>query len=134
MIRTPAWLKRPAPPQPQYTNTARIKNDRQPHHWSTTGGYDPAQDGDDPRYGRVAIECERCGETRRIGCSLDDPRRTYGCARDGFTGRFERGDLVSVHGRLDSFANYIGTDRCATYNAGGGNYVQEVSHLVPVTP
>ncbi len=51
------------------------------HDFAVTGGYDPARDGDQPQWGRVAVECQACGETRRIwqGLSLADPGLTYGC-------------------------------------------------------
>ena len=49
--------------------------------WRVTGGYDPGRDGPDPRWGRVAVECSACGETRRIwrGLPPDDPGLAYGC-------------------------------------------------------
>ena len=51
------------------------------HDWRVTGGYDPGRDGGDPRWGRLAVECMACLETRRIwrGLSLDDAALTYGC-------------------------------------------------------
>ena len=51
------------------------------HDWQVTGGYDPARDGPDPQWGRLAVRCGGCGDTRRIwrGLSLTDPGLTYGC-------------------------------------------------------
>jgi hypothetical protein len=51
------------------------------HSWRVTGGYDAALDGPEPRWGRLAVECGQCGETRRIwrGLPLSDPGLTSEC-------------------------------------------------------
>lgn len=111
-----------------------IKSDHYFHSWRVVGAYDPELDGDDPSYGRRAVACMRCGEQRRIGCSLDDPRLKYGCVRTGFTGTYELGDHVLVGNRLDRFVKYLPNGQCQTVNGGGGRYVQHLAELQPRVP
>lgn len=118
----------------------RIKSNRKPHSWFIVGGYDPALDGELRRY---AVKCFRCGEHRRVSASYSSfvAACRSGCARDGFTGRYENGDMVRVPPdrpgssvRLDYFANYLPDGKAATTNAGGGTFIVNVADLTPYLP
>ena len=108
-----------------------MKNLRAKHDWQVTGGYDAEQDGPDPRWGRVAIECRTCGETRRVFCSLADPRVAYGCRRYGGD-KWQQGDFLVRDGwALDQFESWLPDGRVRTCNAGGNFYESEPSALRP---
>jgi hypothetical protein len=119
------------PPAPPRTYEFKSRNRR--HTWKVTGGYDPDQDGDEPRWGRVAIECTTCGETRRVGRDAYAENAIglrYGCLRTSTSPQFERGDLVALpDGRLDEFVAYLSDDMAVTYNAGGHSHEERVEDL-----
>lgn len=108
----------------------RIKNDRERHDWQVTGT------GRIQEFPTTSARCARCGETANgFTAPLDQFLliRAYGCARDGFDGTFQRDDQVVIAGRLDYFVNYLPDGKCATGNAGGGTYVENVADLKPRT-
>lgn len=111
---------------------ARIKNDRTRHDWQIAG---TSPHPNAPEFTLTDAACSRCGETAQFTALIDQflLLRAWGCAREGFTGRLERYDLVVVDGRLDYFLNYLPDGKCATGNAGGGTYVQDVADLEPKT-
>jgi hypothetical protein len=111
-----------------------MKNRGTRHDWRVTGGYDPALgDGDDPAWGRVAIECRQCGETGRVwrGVSLAYDPVAYGCRRPG-PDTWEPGDLLVRDGRyLDQFVRWLPGGLVRTYNAGGRYHVTDPCYLKP---
>lgn len=110
----------------------RIKSYRMPHDWQIEGsGPHPAA----PEFTLTHASCPRCGETADFTAPIDRfiVLRGWGCARDGFTGRFERDDIVVVGNRLDYFLNYLPDGKCATANIGGHTYVEDVASLKPET-
>lgn len=117
---------------PDTTTTAqRIKSYRMRHDWQITGS-EPLPE--DHAYTLTRATCPRCGETTDFTAPIDEftVLRAWGCARDGFTGRYESEDLVRVGNRLDYFLNYLPDGKCATSNLGGGSYAEDVANLVPV--
>lgn len=106
----------------------RMKNIYSRHRWQITDGYDIALDGEHPR---KEITCARCGEVRRIGCSLNDRRLRGGCRRLPWPRRYVRGDLVIRDGALDRFTRYEGRGQALTWNAGGHGHISVVTDLKP---
>jgi hypothetical protein len=109
-----------------------FKNRYRVHSWAVVGGYDPARDGDDPRWGRVAVECATCGERRRVGYEAyaeNAPGLRDGCLRTSTSSLFERGDLVVIGDRLDEFVAYLPNDMALTYNAGGHGHEERLGDL-----
>jgi hypothetical protein len=95
----------------------RIKNRHVDHDFEVTGGYDPEQDGDDPRWGRVAVKCSVCGEERRVACSPRELKLIGGCYRRGTAESWQRYDLlVTKGGALDEFVSYLDDGRVLTWN------------------
>lgn len=125
------WLRRNrAPHDTEPAPPARIKSYRERHDWQITGT------GRIEEFPTTSARCTRCGETANgFTAPFDRFRllRGYGCARDGYTGRLEHEDLVTIGGRLDYFLHYLPGGKCATSNLGGGTYVEDVADLKPVT-
>lgn len=128
------WRRRPrAEPQDAMpTAPTRIKNDRTHHDWQITG---TSPHPGAPEFTLTDATCSRCGETADFTAPIDRFMllRAGGCAREGFTGRLERYDLVVVGDRLDYFLNYLPGGKAATGNLGGGTYVEDVADLKPKT-
>jgi|GEM_PF-6486796 len=126
------WRRRAAEPRDAKPATpTRIKNDRERHDWQTTGAHPhPAA----PEFTLTDATCSRCGQTAQFTAPIDRFMllRAWGCAREGFTGKLQRYDLVVVGGRLDYFLNYLPDGKAATGN-GGGTYVEDVADLKPKT-
>jgi hypothetical protein len=94
-----------------------VKNRRETHQFEIVGGYDPGQDGPEPRWGRVAVKCARCGEERRVGCSPADLALQSGCVRRGPDQPWQRGDLLVRDGYLDEFVRLSPEDgKAVTWN------------------
>ena len=77
--------------------------------WRTGGGYDPEQDGPDPQWGRIEVECRVCGERRRIWrlLPLADGALVQGCRRTG-PDTWREGDLLVRDGAtLDTFVCWL---------------------------
>ena len=109
-----------------------MKNRSARHRWRETGGYDPELDGDVAEWGRVAIECRRCGEQRRIFCDLDDPRLAGGCRRRGPDTPWRPGDLLVRDGiYLDQFVAWLEEGLVRSFIAGGHYHESEPSALYP---
>lgn len=109
-----------------------MKNRDARHDWRLAGGYDPAQDGPEPAWGRRAIECRTCSEQRRIFCDLDDPRLAGGCRRRGSDTPWRPGDLLVRDGiYLDQFVAWLEDGLARTFNAGGHYHDVEPSALYP---
>lgn len=109
--------------------TTRIKSHRMRHDWQITGT------GRIEEFRTTSARCTRCGEEVRDFLAPFDEfmvLRASGCWRDDFDGRYQRDDLVIVGHRLDYFVNYLPDGKCATANAGGGTYTQDVADLVAV--
>lgn len=116
------------------TPTRRIKTQRAMHNWSIVGGQVDLGQG----IRQYPVECDRCGEHRDI---MADFARfsmicAYGCARDGFTGRYERGDRVIINtGRhanaLAEFVNYLPGGRIAAAGFGNDSYVEDPANVRP---
>lgn len=117
------------------TNTRKVppplRNIYSHHRWQVTGGYDATVDGAHPR---KQITCKRCGEVRRVGCALDDPRLGGGCRRFWWPRRYIRGDLVVRGDALDQFIMYTNYGRALTWNAGGHGHISAISDLKPYQP
>lgn len=111
-----------------------MKNLLAEHDWEETGGYDAALDGDDPRWGRIAVECRTCGEKRRIwqGLSPDDPRLLSGCRRRG-SDTWRPGDRLVAGGLyIEYFERWLEDGRVVTCSAGNsGFHVREPWELYP---
>lgn len=96
-----------------------MKSRKMPHDWKITSGYDPAQDGPDPAYGRIGVKCSVCEEERRVGASLTEMRAVGGCFRSGGM-PYQEGDLLAVQGGgLDEFEGVLPDGQVLTWNAGG---------------
>lgn len=97
-----------------------MKNKNQRHKFEVVSGYDAELDGDDPRWGRVAVKCRVCGEERRVACSPYEMSLIGGCYRSGRNEPWQAEDLlVRDGGPLDQFVKYMPGDMVLTYNAGG---------------
>jgi hypothetical protein len=97
-----------------------IKNDRKRHCWKITGGYDAAQDGPDPWWGRIAVRCQRCGETRRIFSAVDDIGLRYGCIRKGNPDAWQKDDLLVLDGCIrEHFVSVLPNGLVLSWNLGG---------------
>lgn len=111
-----------------------MKNVLAEHDWKTVGGYDPALDGDDPIWGRIAVQCRRCGEERRIwrGVSLSDMALLSGCRRQG-SDQWQPGDRLIVKGRyIVYFDRWMEDGRVRVESAGNtGYHVLEPWDLYP---
>jgi hypothetical protein len=109
-----------------------MKNRREAHAFRIVGGGDPEQDGPDPQFWRVAVECARCGETRRIGAPLDEVNAGGGCRREGPDEPWQRGDLLVARGVfLDEYQDTLPGGMVITWN---GQYREwHPSVLVPKT-
>lgn len=110
-----------------------MKNAYVKHDWAVTGGHDPEQDGDNPQWGRLAIECRTCGEQGRVwrGVSLDYDPVAYGCRRLG-DDRWRSDDLLIRDGfYLDLFVRWLPEGMVQTYNRGGHYHEVEPSQLYP---
>lgn len=103
-----------------------IHNAHMLHDWSIAG----PQCSD---IGKYPVECQQCGERREITCEFVRFQwlAGFGCARPGFTGRFERDDYVVVGNRLYWFVNYLPNEKAATTNLGGGSYIEDLADLKP---
>lgn len=120
-------------------SNVRIKTDRARHNWHITG------DGSDivPGIRKYPVNCSRCGEHRDI--TADFARfcliMTFGCARDGFTGRYECGDHVIVRGPdpkgwrdrnyMARFDDYLPDGRIAASDVVGNRYVEPPENIQP---
>jgi hypothetical protein len=101
-----------------------MKNVLAEHDWETVGDYDPALDGDEPQWGRIAVQCRRCGEQRRIwrGLARDDPGLLSGCRRQGGDA-WESGDRLIADGRIiEYFDSWLPDGRVRTRSAGNAGY------------
>jgi hypothetical protein len=106
------------------TETLRIKNISERHHWKETGGYNPSEDGADPQWGRTAIRCGKCGETRRIFVSIHSPLIRYGCVRKGNPEVWRKGDLLELNGVfLEQFVRFLPNGDVLSHNDGGRDTV-----------
>lgn len=116
----------------------RIKTDRACHDWHITG------EGTDitPGIRQYPVDCARCGEHRDITAdfAMFCLIATFGCARNGFTGRFERGDHVIVCGPdlkgwernyLARFDDYLPDGRIAASDVVGNRYVEPPENIEP---
>lgn len=115
------------------TQLSVMKNRLADHDWHKTGGYDPEQDGPEPQWGRIAVECSICGEQRRIYhlLPLDDPGLTSGCRRPG-SDAWQPGDLlVRAGGFLDTFEGWEPDGRVRTSNGTGPDHISEPGQLYP---
>lgn len=110
-----------------------MKNRRVPHDFHVSGGYDPQQDGGDPRYGRIEVTCGICGEARRIYNEIAEVNSHGGCVRSGPAEPWERGDLLireEADGRFnDQFVGVLPNGRVVTWN--GSYYESDISQLTP---
>lgn len=112
----------------------RIKTQRAMHDWRVVGGYTELGSG----IWQYPVECACCGEHRDT--TADFARFSlicaYGCARDGFTGRYERGDQVIINaGRISNalaqFVNYLPDGRIAASGFGNDSYVEDPKNVRP---
>lgn len=102
-----------------------MKNIREVHDFAQVpgSGYDAEQDGDDPRWGRIDVECRRCHEKRRIGAPIDEVNLTGGCYRRGGP-ELRPGDLlVTAEGYLETFFSQSGS-QITTRSLGNTGYHQ----------
>jgi hypothetical protein len=111
---------------------AQIKNRNQHHDFQAIGGYDPELDGDDSRWGRALVKCNRCGEERRIGVSIGEVNIGGGCVRKGSVEPWQPGDLLSRHGALDQYVKMLDIGLVLTWNAGGHYHEAPVCDLTPI--
>jgi hypothetical protein len=116
-------------------DVTRIKTYRKPHTWVITDA-SPLEDA--PEFTLTKAICSTCLETASFTAAVAKflSLRRWGCAREGFTGRFEREDLVIAQGgRLDYFVDYAhGGAQAVTSNIGGGTYVVRIADLKPAHP
>jgi hypothetical protein len=109
-----------------------MKNRNERHDFEVVGGYDAGLDGDDSRWGRVAVRCGRCDEERRVGIGPAELAVQSGCQRKGRDEPWQPGDLlVTSGGYLDEFVRELPDGRVLTYNAGGHYTESERSDLRP---
>jgi hypothetical protein len=111
-----------------------MKNVLAEHDWEQAGSGDPALDGDEPEWERIAVRCRTCGEERRIwrGLSLSDPRVLSGCRRQG-SDSWQPGDRLIVEGlTIEYFERWLEDGRVVTLSAGStGYHVYEPWQLYP---
>lgn len=133
------WSKTPDSadlPYPKISATSFqriVKNRREYHNFRVVSGYDPERDGDDPQWGRVAVECRTCGEQRRIGCSIAEVNTLGGCVRHGNTKPKHYDHVVTPEGYLDYYINLLPNGKVSTYNAGGTYHENNPEDLKLVT-
>lgn len=86
-------------------------------------------------YTLALVECSRCGERRKIGCTTAEANVTGGCKRRGSSCILRAGDLV-VRDRqyLDQFIKHLPGGMVLTYNAGGSYHRALSRDIVPATP
>jgi hypothetical protein len=78
---------------------AGIKNLLVDHDFKKVAGsgYDPKQDGPDPKWGRIDVYCPVCGEERRVGVTISELNRMVGgCIRDWNGKTFALGDQLAA--------------------------------------
>lgn len=112
----------------------RIKSERAAHDWHIVGARTEIDHG----IYKYPVECSRCGEQRE---PMADFARfclivTYGCARDGFTGRYERFDQLLIdirHGTkaLAWFVDYLPDGRIAATDSVGNSYQEGPGNVKP---
>jgi hypothetical protein len=100
---------------------AGVKNLMRNHDFNYISGYDPKQDGDDPRWGRIDVKCAVCNEKRRIGASIEEVNSTGGCIRSGGL-KPVRQDFISVGGAVEYFKDVLPSGKILTLSAGNMGY------------
>jgi hypothetical protein len=112
-----------------------VRNRSARHDFHPVSGYDPAQDGDDPRWGRIGVTCSVCHEHRRIFVSAAEADADGGCIRTGPDEPWWTGDLLLVPGgRLDEFEGFLPSGAVLTRNHGGSQGQWAPSDVTPWPP